>query len=79
MATPNPKPMLTGQRGTLKLYELAAKKLKLGELSISVSDIQESLKESSVLKFYPLSVKAKGESVGIAKAFFPCDIEIPNL
>ena len=24
-------------------------------------------------------MKAKGESVGIAKAFFPCDIEIPNL
>lgn len=39
MATPNPKKIPTGQRGTVKLYELAAKKLKFGELSISIPDI----------------------------------------
>lgn len=58
-----------GPPGTAMLYVLPEKKLKLGELSVSISDIEEILPSVMGLEFHPLTVDPKGTATGIAKGY----------
>ena len=67
MVTMYAKEIPKGSLGTAKLYVLQ-RTLKLGEVSVSSSDIKEVLDEKvSSIEFYPVSVEPKGMATGIAK------------
>ena len=56
-----------GEPGSAKLFA-TGRTLKLGEVSISSSDIKDVLDEALKLGFYPVTVEAKGKATACVQA-----------